>query len=164
MSQRGDESTAAWDFQVTAISPKFDHYKIRATGDTGAGVDFAAPAWPREVLGGAFGSAVQFQVQGCTSWNVCGPWYDKAAPEESLSFAMTGLQYDATTGTFAWTNGPANGKLTASYRCFADTDSTDAGTGQATDPDRVCAIPGFPTTGTVHLVVTVNERNYTYDR
>ncbi|MGO4689295.1 Ig-like domain-containing protein [Glaciibacter sp. 2TAF33] len=162
MTQRGDATNAAWDYQVTGISPNFHHYLLRAKGDTGDGVAFSAGAWPREVLGGAFGSTVAFEVRGCTAWDACGPWFGKAAPEPSLTFTMTGLLYDAGTGIFAWTNGPANGALAAGYKCFADADPAALGT--ATDPERACSIPTAPTTGPVHLVVTVNGHDFTYDK
>jgi hypothetical protein len=161
MAQRtvGTDGTN-WDYQVTAISPKFDHYKVRASGDAGPGVAFAVGAWPREVLGLPLGLTVGFEVQGCTAWDACGPWFAQTAPEPSLTFAVTGLTYDVNTGIFSWTNGPANGSLPASYRCFAESDPSISATGQ--EPDTTCAIPTVPTSGPVHLVVTVNDHEYTY--
>jgi large repetitive protein len=152
---------AAWDYQVTAISPKFDHYKIRASGTTGPGVAFAPGGWPREVLSLPFGGPVGFELQGCAVWNSCGPWFAQAAPEPSVTFAVVGLKYESATGVFSWTGDPDNGPgLPATYRC-----SLDSGTAVDADSATTCTVPGpYPTSGPVRLLVTVNGRTYSYTR
>jgi hypothetical protein len=150
---------SSWDYQVTDVGGSFDHYRIRAVGDADEGARFAGAGWPSQAVGVTFGTAVGFELAGCTVWT-CGPWSAFSAQEPSLTLAVTGLQYDALTGTFAWTNGPKNGGLATTYTCFADADPKAAGT--AADPGTTCAIPGAPPTGQVRLVVTVEGHNYTY--
>jgi hypothetical protein len=132
---------------------------VRNGDGSGSPVPLGA-GWPRELLGSPFGSAVQFQLQGCT-WT-CGPWSDTfSAPEPSLTFAVTGLEYDAAQGLFSWTNGPDNGPaFPASYQCSLG----EGGASNAGSPPT-CTVPGpVPTTGPAHLVVTVNGRDFTYDK
>jgi hypothetical protein len=155
---------STWDLRISNLNPAFDTYNVRAVGETGPGVPIRA-GWPRDLVAlPDFGQVARFQIQGCT-W-MCGQWTDVSAPEPSLTLTVTGLAYDVDNGTFAWTNGPkngappANGALVATYRCFADSDPK--GIGLATDPGTVCTIPGAPTTGPVHLVVTVDKHEYTY--
>ncbi|MCU1408288.1 MAG: fibronectin-like protein [Microbacteriaceae bacterium] len=155
---------STWDLRISNLNPAFDTYNVRAVGETGPGVPIRA-GWPRDLVAlPDFGQVARFQIQGCT-W-MCGQWTDVSAPEPSLTLTVTGLAYDVDNGTFAWTNGPkngappANGSLVATYRCFADSDPK--GIGLATDPGTVCTIPGAPTTGPVHLVVTVDKHEYTY--
>ncbi len=156
-----ERSEGTWDYRISSVEPRFHHYNIRAAGDTGAGVPFTGRGWPRELLGGAFGSVTRFEVQGCAEWGACGPWSKQfSAPEESLTFRMEGLVYDSLTGVVSWTNGPANGDLVPSYRCFALDAPENAGEATA---GNTCVIPGAPTTGTVRLEVTVNGRSHNYD-
>ena len=73
---------------------------------------------------------------------------------------MSGLAYDSLTGIFSWTNGPDNGGLGTTYRCYAVDDPSAAG--EATG-GNTCVVPGAPTTGTVRLEVAVNGHSYNYD-
>ncbi|HYI33289.1 MAG TPA: Ig-like domain-containing protein [Glaciibacter sp.] len=164
LNPSGDTSTL--DYQVSGVAPRFHHYNIRAAGDTGNGVPFSGQGRPRELLGIPFGTVVRFQVQACAEWGTCGAWSEQfSAPEASVTFEVTGLAYDSLTGTFSWTNGPANGDLGASYRCYAL--NAPGLVGEATTPNT-CVVPasedGTPPTGTVRLTVTVNGHNHNYDR
>ena len=160
----------ARDFHVTGVSPSagIDHYNIRAADGTGPTVRFDGEGWPRELLGRPFGQAVSFQLQACAPWGSCGAWSaPSTAPEESVTFAVTGLAYDEAEGVFSWTNGPDNGPLLqASYRCSVPAD----GPGSVTDADspNSCILPSPAPAGTVRLRVTVNvggaEHGFNYDR
>jgi hypothetical protein len=154
---------SSWDYRITDASGSFDHYQIRPAGDTGEGTRFSGAGWPSEAVGVTYGTAVSFELRGCTRWT-CGPWSAFAAPKPSLTLAVSELQYDANSGTFAWTNGPKNGDLglVATYRCFADADPKTAGT--ATDPQTVCAIGGTPPAGRAQLVVTVDGHDFSYTK
>ena len=156
MVQRGD----ARDYRVSAMSAGFASYRIRAVG-AAESRPFTVNGLPREVLGLPFGATARFELQGCTAWGACGPWSLAEAPEPSLSFTVSDLAYDAGTGVFSWTNGPSNGTLPAEYSCYADAARTSSG--RAGDTEKVCVIPDAPTSGTVHLTVTVNTHPFTYD-
>jgi len=167
MEQRED----AWDYRVTRVSPfaGIDHYNIRAADGTGPTVRFEGVGWPRELLGRPFGETVAFQLQACAPWGGCGEWSSMwAAPEESVSFAVTGLAYDEAGGVFSWTNGPDNGPaLPAGYRCSVPGDATVPVTDA--DSPNTCTLPSpAPPAGTVRLTVTVpidgTDHSYTYDR
>nr|RZI35779.1 hypothetical protein BJQ95_01827 [Cryobacterium sp. SO1] len=159
MEQRGE----TWDYHLTGVGPSagVDHYNIRAADGSGSVQRFGSSAWPRELLGLPFGSAVAFQLQACTVWGSCGPWSGTTtAPEPSVSFTVTGLAYDGAAGRFSWTDAPRNGSLPATFVCSV--------AGQAVTPAdsaTTCTLPGpLPGSGTVLLTVTVNERTFDYSR
>jgi hypothetical protein len=161
MEQRAD----AWDYHVTGVTPRADHYNIRAQDGTGPVASVDGTAWPRELLNGAFGEKAGFQLQACAAWGSCGPWSGPlAAPEESVTFAVAGLAYDPAAGRFSWTGGPSNGpSFPATYQCSVPGDPgippTDA------DSPNTCTLPGPPPpAGTVRLTVTVNGHSYPYDK
>ena len=161
MEPRGE----GWDYHLTAVSPAagVEHYNIRAADGSGAVQRIGGTAWPREVLGLPFGSAVAFQLQACTLWGTCGPWSaTTTAPEASVSFTVTGLAYDSAAGQFSWTDTPENGDLPAGFACAV------AGSGQAPTPAdsaTTCTLPAPPpTAGTVQLTVTVNGRTFDFSR
>jgi hypothetical protein len=155
MKQQG----TSFDYFVSGTSPSFHHYQIRAIGSQT--IKPLGTMAPRQTLGLPFGESAHFELRGCTAWDVCGPWHDTTADEPSLSFAVSDLAYDPSTGVFSWTNGPSNGSFTAQYTCYADAAPTSTRT--AADKSTVCVIPGAPTTGPVHLAVTVNTHTHTYD-
>jgi hypothetical protein len=160
----------AWDFHVTRVSPSagIDHYNIRSGDGTGPTVRFDGQGWPRELLDRPFGEIVGFQLQACAPWGSCGDWSaTSTAPEESVSFAVTGLAYDEARGVFSWTNGPANGPLLpARYRCSVPADGP-ASVADADSPNS-CVLPAPAPAGTVRLTVTVRiggtDHSYDYDR
>ncbi|MET0955799.1 MAG: Ig-like domain-containing protein [Cryobacterium sp.] len=163
MEQRGD----AWDYHLTAVKPSagIDHYNLRVPG-SGTVQTFSDSAWPRDLLGQPFGRPVAFQLQACTGWGSCGPWSETTtAPEASVSFTVTGLDYDGAAGRFAWTDGPANGDLTASFACRVD-GSADAPT--PANSATTCTLPGPPGSETdertVVLTVTVSGQSFDYSR
>jgi hypothetical protein len=166
MAMNGD----SWDLRIDGASSSagVDHYNIR--GVDGAGnpmpwtdVTFPSTRWPRAPLGFRFGEVVRFQVQACTAWGSCGTWSGTypAVPEPSLSFTVDGLVYTPESGVFAWTNGPGNTGLPASYECLVPADpSVTPVAGNAT----TCVLPAPQPAGTVRLTVTVNGHSYSYDR
>jgi large repetitive protein len=153
----------AWDYHVRGVRQAggADYYQIReAEGATPQ--RFSGEGWPLQILNLRYGEVVKFDVQACTTWGGCGPWTTYSGTEESLTFTVGGLKYDAMTGIFSWTNGPKNGSLAATYTCFANADPQKTGT--ATDPQTVCAIGGTLPAGQAQLIVTVRGHDYSYTR
>ncbi|WEO78349.1 tandem-95 repeat protein [Cryobacterium sp. SO2] len=161
MEQRGD----AWDYRLSAVRPStgVDHYNIRSGAGQGAGQEFTGSIWPRELLDLPFGSAVGFQLQACTAWGSCGPWSaTTTAPEPSVDFTVTGLEYDAVAGRFSWTDAPANGRLPVTFACRAGSGASEP---TAADTSTTCTLPApLPETGTVLLTVTVDGHSWDYSR
>ncbi|ANP71813.1 fibronectin type III domain-containing protein [Cryobacterium arcticum] len=162
MEKKGD----AWDYHLTSASPSagVDHYDIRAGDGSGAVQSIpTANAWPRELLGLPFGSTVSFQLRACTVWGSCGPWSAATtAPEASVSFTVTGLEYDGTAGRFSWTGAPANGGLPAGFDCAV---AGSPAPRTPADSSTTCTLPApLPASGTVVLTVTVNGHSFDYTR
>ena len=165
MDWRGD----AWDYRITGVSavPGATGFQLKAAGSAdpvgpGPGNPFTGAGWPRELLGGSFGSVVSVQVRGCNDWGGCGPWSTAAtAPEASVSLTVGGIRYDPALGQFSWTSDPQNAGAAATYTCEvrgADVAPTPA------DSPRSCTLPGAPPADTVRLTVTVNTHRYDYDQ
>ncbi|MFT2817888.1 Ig-like domain-containing protein [Leifsonia sp. A12D58] len=155
MEVRGDTI----DYHVTGISSngaaEFVRYEIRA-GEGSSVVPFAGTGWPRELLTQPWGAAVQFQLRGCTVWGECGAWsstFTAPQPSLSISFTMSGLVYDETTGVFSWTGGPENGNNPATYTCAVRDDPASV---VVADPaTNTCTLLAPAPAGTVRLNITV---------
>ena len=137
-------------------------YEIRA-GEGGGVVPFTGTGWPRELLTQPWGAATSFQLRGCTVWGECGAWsrtFTAPEPSVEISFAMSDLAYDETTGMFSWAAGPVNGNSSVQYSCGV---RDDAASVVAADPSaNSCTLREPAPADTVRLNITVTVGGNTF--
>ncbi|KQX06523.1 MULTISPECIES: Ig-like domain-containing protein [unclassified Leifsonia] len=146
---------------------------VDAAGDAiTAAQDFSGRGVPRRLFDRSYGETLRFQVRGCSAWGSCGPWSGVAPvdPQPSLTWELPGRDFtppDAEndgTGTWSWTNDPANGDgHPASYRCRVDADGSEW---FAADSPTTCRIPGMDPSAdppaAVRLEITIDGLTRTY--
>ncbi|SKA81249.1 hypothetical protein SAMN06295879_0301 [Agreia bicolorata] len=125
-----------YDYEITSIAPEASRYEVQrldaAGGPAGdvAEISLAgSAAVPRALTGGPFGEVYSFRIRACNAQDegaACGPWSDRAAPEESLTFEPADLNYSAETGTWTWSSLPQNGALPVKVRCGGGSDQSVA--------------------------------------
>lgn len=123
----------ARDYVVTSIGPVADRYEVRPVdaNDTPAtATRFSLGSAPRAAWGGAFGSAIRFQLRACSVWgeySACGPWSATiTAAEPSIDYRPVGLRFD--NGRWTWTADPADRGAAVQYACGVTGDDTARGT------------------------------------
>jgi hypothetical protein len=153
------------DAIVTGFAPGFDHYRVRS-GPGGQEQAIGVGSSPRTLTGAGYGRVVGFQVQGCTSWNSCGPWGNFTTPAAPIDFDMglgSNLQYTVVPGSgdgvWSWVRTPDNSGLPASFACGVS-NGPDSGTVTATS----CTIPGVGGGVAVFLRITIDGLTRTYNQ
>ena len=123
-----------YDYELRSATPAASLYEVQRldAGGTPAGevaqISLAGAAViPRAVTGGQFGDVYSFRIRACNSPEegaACGEWSDQAAPEASVTFALTDLSYSEETGIWSWSSLPDNGALPLKVRCGSDSDGS----------------------------------------
>ncbi|KJC63580.1 hypothetical protein [Agreia bicolorata] len=116
-----------YDYEITSIAPEASRYEVQRLDAAGSPAGDVAEislagsvAVPRALTGGPFGEVYSFRIRACNAQDegaACGPWSDRAAPEESLTFEPADLNYSAETGTWSWSSLPLNGSLPVRAKC-----------------------------------------------
>lgn len=162
-----------WDYKITSIDldmPRYYLQGLNASGGTTSGwVQFPGYGSPREILNGAttpYGENVRFRVKACNVWasfELCGePSGPKAAPEPSLTFEPSALNYNPATGEFGWGEGsPSNGEFEPTFSCSVPTNL--AITQSALTPTS-CTLSEPSPSGTVQLTVKINGHQRSFPR
>jgi hypothetical protein len=147
-----DAAETELDYLVRAVEPAGYGYEIRSP--EGEWRAFDGSGYPRQLLGGAFGDAVSFEVRACSQWGdlrLCGTALAQSAPSPSITLVPAGLSYAADLATWTWTGDPPNGALGVEYACGSVTDPAIPGTA---GPNS-CTLGTLPADGQAWLDVTV---------
>jgi hypothetical protein len=140
------------DYYISSVAPAGYSYEIRSPG--GEWHPFDGSGYPRELLGGAFGEAVSFEVRTVSQYGdvrLFGQAMRQDAPSPSITLIPDGLSYAADIGTWTWTGNPPNGGIAAAYACGAVNDPAITGTA---GPNS-CTLSAPPADGQAWLDVSV---------
>ncbi|HEU5222736.1 MAG TPA: Ig-like domain-containing protein [Candidatus Lumbricidophila sp.] len=150
-------NTSTWDRHIDRTDSAGMRTEIVATDPNGAVVGspttYDGTGWLRVLLNRPFGEAVHFRVRSCTAWGTCSQWSQvfPANASPTLTFAMPGMQWDASTQAWNWASLPDNGGLPATVRCGLEGDAV----GQPATSGVTCQVPSATATDRVWLDVEV---------
>ena len=147
-----DDAQNVRDYLVRSVEPGGYSYEIRSPG--GEWRAFDGSGYPRQVLGGAFGDAVSFEVRACSEWGdlrLCGSALSQSAPAPSITLIPEGRSYAVDVATWTWTGDPPNGAYGAEYACGSVSDPAITGVAGLNS----CILSALPAAGQVWLDVTV---------